>query len=334
MKVEEIYISDSHNIELTVALPIYNSKKIAWLALEGLSNQINITFDWELIVYEEKHDNSIFLDIIDEYIDRLKNLNCKRVLFITRNDKVNLISKWMTMGLESSPSSKVYMLHAADCYSPKERLKITYEKIVKENYDWYDQRKGYFYSFLSDKIFLYNYEGLTNLNMGLNIKYIKTLPYSDINKGIDGYIFNHIKKTKRSKVKKYTDQNLYSDSIDTHGLNNISLHRETYFSTKPNIFKSVDFGVDSFKIKSDIINRLKDLRVDVKPINTNSVVDVKPINTENILQPKIRVRKRKNEVVNPVSSNLTQFNLSKNNMNKFVLPNNNKGPQSAGKISK
>ena len=323
MKVEEIYISDSHNIELTVALPIYNSKKIAWLALEGLSNQINITFDWELIVYEENHENSIFSDIIDEYIDRLKDLNCKRVLFITRDDKVNLISKWMTMGLESSPSSKVYILHAADCYSPKERLKITYEKIVKENYDWYDQKKGYFYSFISDKIFLYDYEGLTNLNMGLKIEYIKTLSYSDINKGIDGYIFNHITKTKKIKVKKYTDQNLYSDSIDTHGLNNISLSRETYFSTKPNIFKSVDFGVDSFELPSDIINRLKDLRGDVKPVHN-----------ENILQPKIRVRKRKNEVVTPVSSNLTQFNLSKNNMNKFVSPNNNKGPQSAGKISK
>lgn len=323
MKVDEIYTSDSHNIELTVALPIYNSKKIAWLALEGLSNQINITFDWELIVYEENHENSIFSDIIDEYIDRLKDLNCKRVLFITRDGKVNLISKWMTMGLESSPSSKVYMLHAADCYSPKERLKITYEKIVKENYDWYDQRKGYFYSFISDKIFLYDYEGLTNLNMGLKIDYIKTLPYSDINRGIDGYIFNHMSKTKKDKVKKYTDQNLYPDSIDTHGLNNISVSRETYFSTKPNIFKNVDFGVDDFEIPSDIITRLKDLRGDVKPVQN-----------ENILQPKTRVRKRKNEVVKPVSSNLTQFNLSKNNMNKFVSPNNNKGPQSAGKISK
>jgi hypothetical protein len=334
MKLNEIYLSDSHNIELTVALPIYNSKKIAWLALESLSNQINITFDWELIVYEENHENSIFSDIIDEYIDRFKKLNCKRVLFITRDDKVNLISKWMTMGLESSPSSKVYMLHAADCYSPKERLKITYEKIVKENYDWYDQRKGYFYSFLSDKIFLYNYEGLTNLNMGLNIEYIKTLPYSDINKGIDGYIFNHIKKSKKIKVKKYTDQNLYSDSIDTHGLNNISLSRETYFSTKPNIFKSVDFGVDSFKLPSYIINRLKDLRVDVKPVHTDSVVDVKPVHTENILQPKVRIRKRKNEVVNPTPSSLTQFNLTKSNINKLTTQNNNKVPQSVGKISR
>jgi len=323
MKLNEIYLSDSHNIELTVALPIYNSKKIAWLALESLSNQIDITFDWELIVYEENHDNSIFLNIIDEYLGKLKNINCKRVLFITRDDKVNLISKWTTMGLESSPSSKVFMLHAADCYSPKMRLKTSHEKILKENYDWYDQKKGYFYSFISDKIFLYDYEGLTNLNMSLNIEYIKTLPYSEINKGIDGYIFNHIKKTKKNKVLKYTDENLYPDSIDTHGLNNISLSRETYFSTKPNIFKGMDFTIDDLDIPSDIIEKLKGL-----------IFKTVPVKNENVLQPKVRIRKRKNEVVNPTPSSLTQFNLTKSNINKLTTQNNNKGPQSVGKISR
>ena len=74
--------------------------------------------------------------------------------------------------------------------------------------------------------------------------------------------------------------------------------------------------------------------VDVKPVHTDSVVDVKPVHTENILQPKIRVRKRKNEVVNPTPSSLTQFNLTKSNINKLTTQNNNKVPQSVGKISR
>lgn len=43
-------------IELTVAMPLYNSKYIAWLAMESLCRQKNVTFDWELIVSEEQND--------------------------------------------------------------------------------------------------------------------------------------------------------------------------------------------------------------------------------------------------------------------------------------
>jgi hypothetical protein len=343
MKLNEIYISDFHNIELTVALPIYNSKKIAWLALESLSNQIDINFDWELIVYEEEHDNSIFLKIIGEYLDRLKNVNCKRVLFITRDDKVNLISKWMTMGLESSLSSKVYMLHAADCYSPKMRLKISYEKILKENYDWYDQKKGYFYSFISNKVFLYDCEGLTNLNMSLNIDYIKTLPYSEINKGIDGYIFNHITKTKKNKVLKYSDQNLYHDSIDTHGLNNISLNRETYFSTKPNIFKSVDFGINDLNISLDIINRLKGLLIEINPIQNKNVLHkeekniIDQINLVNNLKPKNMIKTNSKEILKPKNTIKTNskeiLNLKANKMPHNTVKSSVAGNSVVGSIS-
>jgi hypothetical protein len=63
MITHEIIYESGVNSELTVGLPIYNSKKIAWIALEGLINQIDIYFDWELVVYEEDHDNKIFKEI-------------------------------------------------------------------------------------------------------------------------------------------------------------------------------------------------------------------------------------------------------------------------------
>jgi hypothetical protein len=44
MKLNEIYLSDSHNIELTVALPIYNRKKIRMKKRSNLDfSYINIS---------------------------------------------------------------------------------------------------------------------------------------------------------------------------------------------------------------------------------------------------------------------------------------------------
>ena len=326
-KIDILY-DESTKIELTVALPVYNSKKIAWVCLEGLCNQIDIDFEWELIIYEEYHDESCFPNILFDYVNRLKEVNCKKIIFLTNNDKTPLITKWLEIANNSSDSSIVYLLQPADCYSHKKRLRVTYDKIVKEGYDWYDQKTGNFYSLLSDRIITYDYNGITNLCIATLTKVMRTLPNSTQTSGIDGYTYKYVSSEIGSKFKRFLDQNIYDDGLDIHGLNNISKQRETFFSTKPNIFKILNLTIDDLNIPSDIIEKLKSLRI--KP---------KPIQTENILQPKIRVSKRKNEVVSPVSSNLTQFNLSKNNTNTFLLlknnnnnNNNNKGPQSVGVI--
>lgn len=254
--VEIIY--DSNSIpELTVALPVYNSKKIAWLSIDSLCNQIDVNFNWELIIYEENHSESVFPNILNQYIDTLKNNNCSRIVFISGNEKVLLIDKWIEIANNASKSSIAFLLQAADCYSPKNRLKTSYNKIVKENYDWYDQTKGYFYSFISNKVILYDFKGLTNLNMCLKTEYIKTLPKSNINKGIDGYIYNHclntLKKSGKS-LKRFYDNTLYQDSVDTHGYNNISKNREEYFTTKPNIFKPTKLNLNNLVIGEKIKN--------------------------------------------------------------------------------
>ena len=40
-------------VEITVALPVWNSEAIAWLAMEGLCNQVHPGVGWELIIMEE-----------------------------------------------------------------------------------------------------------------------------------------------------------------------------------------------------------------------------------------------------------------------------------------
>jgi len=170
-----------------------------------------------------------------------------------------LVEKWIEIGKNVSEFSKCFLLQAADCHSPKSRLKISYEKIVNEDYDWYDQTKGYFYSFISDRVILYDYKGFTNLNMSLKTEYIKSLPFSPLKKGIDGYIYNHsiisCKQASRN-FRRYFDDELYNDSVDTHGHNNISHSRESYFDTKPNIFTKTNLSVNdlgwSYNIKNSI----------------------------------------------------------------------------------
>jgi hypothetical protein len=255
----ELYNELDSNIELTVALPVYNSKNIAWLCLEGLVNQINIDFDWELIVYEEMHDESVFPKVLEKYHNQLKNLRCRKILFITNVNKVNLIDKWITIGKNMSNTSEVFMLQAADCYSPKTRLKTSYDKIKKENFDWYDQTKGYFYSFISKKLYLYDIVSVTNLNMSLNPRFIKSLPYSSINKGIDGYIYSHCLKecTKENKkIKRFYDNSLYPDSVDTHGYNNISVDRENIFKTNKQIFKDTNLNITQLDIPFEVSNKI------------------------------------------------------------------------------
>jgi hypothetical protein len=96
--------------------------------------------------------------------------------------------------------------------------------------------------------------------MSLRTQHIKNLPNSSLKKGIDGFIYNHVitncKKTNKS-FRRYFDEEIYNDSVDTHGFNNISLSRESFFDDKPNIFSIVDIPVDNLGWNENVINWVK-----------------------------------------------------------------------------
>lgn len=71
------------SIKLTVALPVYNSKSIAWLAMESLCNQKGIDFDWEIVIAEENvstpngvkvYRHSVYVGYENMLTDNLKAL--------------------------------------------------------------------------------------------------------------------------------------------------------------------------------------------------------------------------------------------------------------------
>lgn len=253
---EEIYFDENSKIELTVALPIYNNKKISWVSVESLCNQKDIDFDWELVVYEEIHDESSCPKLLEDYKQRLIDVGCKRILFLSNTQKVYLADKWSKMAIESSQNSNAYLFQGSDDYSPCYRLKASYDKIVKENYDWYDQKKCYFYSFETGKIYLYDHLGITNLNMATKTDYVKTVVDKKLKKGIDSFVYTHILSLKNNKLKRFLDENIYPDSLDTHGYNNISLSRGQTMEKRPDIFKKTNLTLHNLNLTDEVINRL------------------------------------------------------------------------------
>ena len=65
---------------LSVVIPYYRAKFIGWLPLESLINQINIDFDWEIVIMEEMGDIPFGVNNIIPYIKRLKDRDWETIL--------------------------------------------------------------------------------------------------------------------------------------------------------------------------------------------------------------------------------------------------------------
>ena len=214
---------------ISVALPVFKSKKIVWLAMESLCNQKKPPCGWELIICEEKHTQQAGEKFFAGYVARLKKAGCVRVLYIGLPQWVHLPRKWRCMGKYIDPASKVFLLQAADCYSFSSRLRDSYKKVVTEGYDWYDTL-GYFYSFNTRKLYVYYKKHMTNLNMAFKSDYARNIPFSKAKKSIDGFLYNHVRRS--GQIRHFTDITIHPDGIDTHGYNNISKNRQLSNKTR------------------------------------------------------------------------------------------------------
>lgn len=243
--------------KITVALPLYNGHKIVWLAVESLKRQINVPQPWELIVCEEQQEFQVGKDYFEKELG-----NICTVKYIEIPNKISLSRKWKLMGEHISPSSEVFLLQAADCYSNKERLQVSYQKIVTENYDWYDVTKGYFYDFVTKKLIFYNPDpsynkkALTNLNMAFKSSFIKLLPEADLPSGIDGWLYKTFDAVKPLTV--CHDGTEY-DSLDTQGHNNISKKRGDFFTNIQWPFVPPQKNLADLNIPPEIVSRIQNL---------------------------------------------------------------------------
>jgi len=243
---------------LTVALPVWNSKDIAWLCMESLCNQIKPESDWELIVFEEKHHNALGKTWFEEYLCRLKG--CKRVLYLTSDDKVPLPQKWVEIAQASSWDSEAFLMCAADNYYHQWMLRDV-EAAIKEA-DWCLMTKGFFYDFNMDRVFYYQYNGIVGLHMAAKTHMVRKFEKDDRDRGVDSWFSQQMMKVAHDSgvlLKCFIDgTEHFKHTVCTNGYNNISTGRVNLFKTYTHPFYPTDVKLDEI-VPEDVYSRMKTL---------------------------------------------------------------------------
>lgn len=219
---------------ITAAIPTYNNASILWLQLESLCNQVDAP-EWELIMCEEDSDNYFGQEALRKYDDRLKNANCKRIVYLSLSAWVPLGQKWMIIRDAMSSDSVGMMLCASDNYSPNNRIKLSYEAMIN-GADWSQFNKGYFYNILEHKAGLFNAPfGNPALFMCVATRKLKLIrEYVFPKKGVDTWL---LKQTGSVTV----DLG-FADGIHTDGYNTISHGRRNLYDGDDGfgLFQKVD----------------------------------------------------------------------------------------------
>jgi len=253
-------------IELSISMPLYNAKHIAWLAMESLCRQKNIDFEWEIVCIEESKPNPFTKANIFSYLDRLKKVNCNRIKYIKLDRKISLSSKIKMIASNTSSSSKICILHAADCFSQPYRLSESFDLIVKKDFDWISTQIGPFYLIQSGETFLHdrrNNPTIVGLNMAIKTNLMRNLPLIDKHSGIDGWMVSSVKSSLNGNLNYcYNESGNWKYGFDTHGLNNISHSRIRVIRTRKDLFPST-FKLHKY-IDKDILLKLSKCKKFVK----------------------------------------------------------------------
>lgn len=232
-------------IKLTAALPTWNNKNIINISLLSLERQENPP-PYELIVNECENDCG--KDYFEKWLPRLEKNNCKRILYLNGKERMPLSLKWREMA--DYAVGEHFLLWASDDYSPKERMRKTYEADA----DWYNCQKGYSYHIQKDKLILFNkgnFRDKAGFNKSIRTSLMKQLPFEEKWEYVDSWIFANIKARKI-----FVDENIYS-SVNTTGVNSISKSRGDYFDKIKYPFEETNQTIETIGLPHDIVQILK-----------------------------------------------------------------------------
>lgn len=253
----------SLNTELSVLLPVYKSKDILWIALESLCNQKGIEFNWELIVMEDEIEGETFgEEALMEYKDRLEDVRCMNIKYISHKKWIPLSLKWKKLAENTVDSSKVIFLQAADDYTHEDQLSTAYKYIVNEKYDVCQNSFGIFYHIEKDKFMTYdNFErrdkAESSLAMSFNREIFMNIPEGKVHKAVDSWLFAKMKSAIKRKL------NIHHVGVEciglyTDGLNNISNFRLNYYDKIQLPFRKLSFDVNEH-VPDYIFKRLRSM---------------------------------------------------------------------------
>ena len=243
---------------ISVALPVWNSKKIAWLCMESLCRQ-KTTATWELIVFEERHEAALGKDFYDSYIDRLKKAGCVNLTYLTRDDQLALSEKWQIIAQKCSKKSNMMCLCAADNYYHPYMIQDS-EDAYKKGHDWFYTIKGYFLNFKNGKIVIYDRPvAETGLQMAISAKLARKLPPGvKLYKNIDRWTKRHC-NPKNPLIDK---SDHWQGTLCTHGYNNISVKRDVPINGLLLWFFATDKTLKDI-VPEDIVEQIKGLCLNI-----------------------------------------------------------------------
>ena len=224
---------------ITVGMPLYNMGQIATIALESLCNQ-KTNYNWELIVCEEQNEDRLGKDTLYSYKEKLEEANCVRIIYIPLSEWVPLGEKWKIIASNAS-NTIGFILQAGDCYAHSERIESTTNAFLS-GYTYYDESKGFFYSFRLKKTILFDpdikkYNHPCKLNMAWKTNLIKKLNTNNQKMNVDGFLYRELSKIE--PIIKYSNNKLHMDGVDLDGYNIIS-SRNKFFVAENNLFKFTD----------------------------------------------------------------------------------------------
>lgn len=245
---------------LSVALPLYRMKPIAWLAFEGLCRQEDAG-DWELIILEEV-EGSCGEEYVNLYTDGLVAAGCKTVKFYRYHEHVRLLEKWIRASQLMDVRSLGMLLQAGDDYSQKFRLRDT-RKAFLDGYSWYQENTALSYNIIQQTSALLDvndYEIFkTGESKAISADFARAITDNGAIRGIDHYLHS-IVANGGGNIYATNPENL---SMNTYGFNHLSTYRGNFVDMlKPPFYRS--YTTLEQVVGSDIAKRLRNLQVEVQ----------------------------------------------------------------------
>ena len=245
--------------KLSVALPIYQMQPIAWLAFEGLANQVDAG-DWELIILEEV-EGSCGDELLELYKDRLMVAGCRQVKFVRYHEHVRLLQKWIKAAEVMSVNSLGMLLQAGDDYSQKDRLRIT-RQCFENGYGWVQENKSIFINLDTGKLAMLDVSGgeifKTGGGMAITADIIRKVKDNGIVKGVDHYLFSYV-EAENAKIYSYIPDVL---TLSTNGFNHLSKLRGGFIEFNKPPFYGTSLKLEDL-VSNEVAERLLDLRNEV-----------------------------------------------------------------------
>lgn len=256
-------------IQATVGLPIYKGKDIAWLCLESLCRQ-KTSIGWELIVVEEKQ-HSFGEEEVSKYVNRLMAAGCERVCYVELDYKISLPDKWKSIA--NYANSDVFVFCSADDYHEPNKIQASYEAITG-GHDWICYNNYLMYCIKTKRYIQFDAKSI-NWQAGAlkacRTSDLKTIPNSELNKGVDRYIFKSINP---KNILVDTSES-WKQGFCTDGFNVISKERARHFTDPEKPFFKTDLNIDGFP--KEVLNRLNHLTQRKEFTEPKKVVAVIPV---------------------------------------------------------